>query len=64
MKKLVRSALRSVVAISKIENVESCLKFEEFLRTVVKVGELAEKYEQIRAQEQPETSTDPMDTGN
>jgi len=61
---LVRSALRSVVAISKIENVESCLKFEEFLRTVVKVGELAEKYEQIRAQEQPETSTDPMDTGN
>jgi cullin-associated NEDD8-dissociated protein 1 len=51
---LVRSALRSVVAISRIENIETSIKFEEFMRTTVKQGELAEKFEAIRQQEEPE----------
>jgi cullin-associated NEDD8-dissociated protein 1 len=44
---LVRSALRSVHAISRIEAVETCAKFDEFLRTNVKTGELAERWEAI-----------------
>lgn len=58
---LVRSALRSVVAIARIDNVESNMKFEEFLRTTVKTGELAEKFETIRIAENADNG-DPMDT--
>jgi len=59
---LVRSALRAVVAISKVENVDSNIKFEEFTRTTVKTGDLAEKYEAIRVAEEGEHTTDAMDT--
>lgn len=58
---LVRSALRSVVSITRIDNVESNIKFEEFLRTTVKAGDLAEKFEAIRIAENADNG-DPMDT--
>jgi len=59
---LVRSALRAVVAIAKVENVDSNMKFEEFMRTTVKTGELAEKYEAIRVAEEGEHTGEAMDT--
>jgi len=47
---LIRSALRAILAISKIPNVESNTKWEEFLRTTVKVGDVGEKYASIKAE--------------
>jgi len=45
---LVRGALRAVVAISRIANVEQNMKFEEFLKVIKGSRELCEKYEAIR----------------
>jgi len=56
----VRSALRAIAAISRVGNVESCTKFDEFVRTAVKTGELAEKYNEIVKAEAE--SADSMDT--
>eukprot|EP01114_Cavostelium_apophysatum_P003685 TRINITY_DN1379_c0_g1_i2.p1 TRINITY_DN1379_c0_g1~~TRINITY_DN1379_c0_g1_i2.p1 ORF type:complete len:1235 (-),score=414.71 TRINITY_DN1379_c0_g1_i2:42-3746(-) len=47
---LIRSALRAISAISRVPNVESNIKWEEFLKTTVKVGELGDKYAAIRAE--------------
>ena len=58
---LVRSALRAIYAISKIPNVESNPKWEEFLRQTVKVGEIGEKYAAIKAEGEHAERTDPMD---
>jgi len=44
---LIRSALRAVVFISKIEGIENSFKFQEFLRTTILQGALSEKYEAI-----------------
>jgi len=57
---LIRSALRAIVAITKIPNVESNHKYEEFLRTTVKTGELAEKFAAIKA-EGEHADSDSMD---
>jgi len=49
---LIRSTLRALVAITRIPNVESNVKFEEFLRQTVKTGELADKFAALKAEEQ------------
>jgi len=56
---LIRSALRSIVAITRIPNVESNHKFDEFLRQSVKTGELAEKFAAIA--KEGEHNEDAMD---
>jgi len=63
---LVRSALRAISAISRIPNADRNLKWEEFLRTNVKSGELAEKYAAIKSERDSHSdvlssSTDRMD---
>lgn len=58
---LVRSALRAIAAITRIPNVESNHKFDEFLRQTVKTGELAEKFAAIKAEGERTATTDPMD---
>lgn len=47
---LIRSALRAIAAIALIPEVDSALKFSEFIKTSVKVGPLAQKYEEILKQ--------------
>jgi len=44
---LIRSALRAIVAISKLENTDRCVSFISFLNQLSK-GPLAEKFEAIR----------------
>jgi len=44
---IIRSALRAVAAISRIPGSEQNHKFEEFIRTTVKTGEIAEKYNAV-----------------
>jgi len=58
---LVRSALRAIYAISKIPNSESNIKWEEFLRQTVRVGEIGEKYASIKAEGEHSERTDAMD---
>jgi len=45
---LIRSSLRAIHAISRIPNIESNIKWEEFLKQTVKVGETGEKYNAIK----------------
>jgi len=47
---LIRSSLRAIVAITRIPNVESNLKFEEFLKSTIKTGEIGEKFTAIKAE--------------
>jgi len=47
---LIRSSLRAIVAITRIPNVESNIKFEEFLRQTIKTGEIGEKFTAIKAE--------------
>jgi len=49
---LVRSALRAVVAVSRIPNAESIHKWEEFLRGTLKSGDLADKYANVKQEMQ------------
>eukprot|EP01119_Soliformovum_irregulare_P025203 TRINITY_DN9265_c1_g3_i1.p1 TRINITY_DN9265_c1_g3~~TRINITY_DN9265_c1_g3_i1.p1 ORF type:complete len:1236 (-),score=487.10 TRINITY_DN9265_c1_g3_i1:55-3762(-) len=59
---MIRSALRAIFAISLIPNLESNVKWEEFMRTAVRTGELAEKYAAIKAEgEHAESSVDSME---
>jgi len=59
---LIRSALRAIVAVSHVPNLESNAKWEEFMRTGVRQGELAEKYAAIKAEgEHAESSVDAME---
>jgi len=59
---LIRSALRAIYAITKIPNSESNHKFEEFIRTTAKAGEIAEKFAAVKAeQELYAEGSDPMD---
>lgn len=62
---LIRSALRAIVAVTKIPNVESNIKFEEFLHQVVRVGEIGEKFASIKAEadQHGEINADAMDIG-
>lgn len=47
---LIRSALRAILAVTKIPNIESNHKFEEFLKSTVKSGEIGEKFNSIKAE--------------
>jgi len=59
---LIRSALRAIYAITKIPNAESNHKFEEFLRTAVRIGEIGEEFAAVKTeQEQYAEGSDPMD---
>jgi len=59
---LIRSCLRAIYGITRIPNVESNHKFDEFLRQVIKTGELAEKFAAVKSEgEQYEGGSDPMD---
>jgi len=58
---LVRSALRAIHSISRIPNVESNNKWEEFLKTAVRVGEIGEKYALIKAEGEHSERSDAMD---
>jgi len=44
---LIRSALRAVVCISKVDGIENAMKFQDFMRSTVTQGPLNEKYEAI-----------------
>jgi len=60
---LIRSSLRAIAAITRIPNVESNAKFEEFLKQTVKTGEVGEKFAAIKAEgERAEIAADSMDT--
>jgi cullin-associated NEDD8-dissociated protein 1 len=59
---LIRSSLRAIASITRIPNVESNVKFEEFLKQTVKTGELGEKFAAIKAEgERAESAVDSMD---
>jgi len=59
---LIRSSLRAIAAITRIPNVESNVKFEEFLKQTVKTGEVGEKFAAIKAEgERAEGAVDSMD---
>jgi len=59
---LIRSALRAIVAITRIPNVESNHRFDEFLRQTVKTGELADKFNAIKAEgDHADSNSDTMD---
>jgi len=58
---LIRGALRAIVAITRIPNVESNHKFDEFLRQTVKTGELTDKFNAIKAEGEHAESSDSMD---
>jgi len=59
---LIRSSLRAIAAITRIPNVESNAKFEEFLKQTVKTGELGEKFATIKAEgERADSTIDSMD---
>lgn len=47
---LIRGTLRAILALTKIPNIESNHKFEEFLRSTIKTGELGERYAAIKAE--------------
>jgi len=56
---LVRSALRAILAITKIPNVDNCTRFNDFMTTVVTAGEIGEKFtalQQSQAEEGMDTS--------
>jgi len=44
---LIRSALRAVVCISKIDGIENAIKYQDFMRSTVTQEPLSEKYEAI-----------------
>eukprot|EP01089_Gocevia_fonbrunei_P000539 TRINITY_DN10551_c0_g1_i1.p1 TRINITY_DN10551_c0_g1~~TRINITY_DN10551_c0_g1_i1.p1 ORF type:complete len:321 (-),score=110.51 TRINITY_DN10551_c0_g1_i1:65-1027(-) len=44
---LIRSALRAIAAIAVLPDVDSAIKFNEFIKTTVKTGPLAQKYDEI-----------------
>lgn len=59
---LIRGALRAVYAISRVPNVESNIKWEEFLKQTVKVAEIGDKYNAIKQEaEHAEARPDAMD---
>jgi cullin-associated NEDD8-dissociated protein 1 len=58
---LIRSSLRAIAAITRIPNVESNVKFEEFLRQTVKTGEFGEKFAAIKAESEQLATSETMD---
>ena len=50
---LIRSALVAIAAISRIEDVDSSLKFDEFIKQNVKTGPHAEAFEAILKETTP-----------
>ncbi|EGC38692.1 hypothetical protein DICPUDRAFT_148578 [Dictyostelium purpureum] len=58
----IRSALRAVVAISRIPNSESIVKFEDFVKTVIRSTNLYLQYNAILSEDN--TNQDSMDTSN
>ncbi len=46
-----RSALRAARALERSSDVESCARFGEFVRNVLRSGKMAEKYLAICAEE-------------
>jgi len=55
---LIRSALVAIAAISRLDEVDSCLKFDEFVKTAVKVGPHAEAFESILKETAPKQAVD------
>jgi len=47
---LIRSCLRAVAYISRIPNAESNLKFADFMKNSVRSGEIADKWNAIKAE--------------
>jgi len=59
---LIRGALRAIYSISKIPNVESNIKWEEFLKSTVRVAEIGDKYNAIKQEaEHADARPDAMD---
>lgn len=59
---LIRSTLRAIIAITKIPNVETNLKFEQFLKETVKIGDIGDKYRLLKVEnEQHNDTIDKMD---
>jgi len=47
---LIRSGIRAIIAITRIPNAESNIKFEEFVRTSVRTGETAALFATLKAE--------------
>jgi len=58
---MIRSTLRAVVAIARVPNADSNLKFDELIKQV-KSGEHATQYLAIKAEGEQHEGSDPMDT--
>jgi hypothetical protein len=58
----VRSGLRVSYLLAQIAGAESCLKFDEYVRTTLKQGRLAQRYDAIIAEVDgaDDNSADPM----
>jgi cullin-associated NEDD8-dissociated protein 1 len=57
---LVRSALRAIAAVNRLQGVETSSRFSEFVKNVCLAGDIGEKYR--RAISSTATLSDPMDT--
>lgn len=55
---LIRSALRAIAAISRIPDIETAVKFDEFVKQTVKTGPNAEQFETILRETTPKASSD------
>lgn len=55
---LIRSALRAIAAISRIPDIETAVKFDEFVKQTVKTGPYAEQFDNIVKETAPKTSSD------
>jgi cullin-associated NEDD8-dissociated protein 1 len=55
---LIRSALRAIAAISRIPDIETAVKFDEFVKQTVKTGSYAEQFDHIVKETAPKTSSD------
>jgi len=55
---LIRSCLRAIVYVSRIPNAESSQKFSEFMKTSVRTGEVADKWNSVKIE--TEKSDDAM----
>jgi len=58
---MIRSALRAVVAIEKIPNVEATAKWDEFVKGTIKISPLLEIYQSVFAEQSQQTQQDLMD---
>jgi len=58
---LIRSALRAIVSLTKIPDVQTNIKFDQFIKNTVKSAELLEKFEAVQKEGDPRSPDDLME---